>query len=1644
MSKSPRPKRSNAGKPPARFGFEEDETASQQEEPNLIASSSMPQPEISTNGEESSNATIKVLGGSNTSTNKSLIDEQSIQEEIKRVEQDHELAKEELQLKLQLLTLEKEKIKRVNELNDELKELRSNPSRSVREDASDIASMDRTKKWVTETQSHADEKKSKEDPVPDRWMEKFVVRQAIKQDLPQFDGKAEDWLTFITQFRESSKRCSYTDYENMHRLQKALKGKARDSVKALLLTPTGVDDVIRELELLYGRPELVIRSILNQVRGMTAPKNAEQFIEFGAAIRNFVCSIKHMNCFNHLNNPMLLEEFVQKIPSFVKMSWGEVVAAKKGMVNLQDFADWTRKAGEILSYTTIPNTQPTNTQKNRVMTVTEDKDAKNKQNTCRVCELSSHRTPNCRKFFAMTPQKRIELAKSKKLCIHCLRDNHESSTCFRKMVCGVDGCSVQHHKLLHPRQEQETPARTVAAAATSATQTENVGHVATNITSHTVLLKILPIILTGPKGSMETYAFLDDGSTVTMIDEEVAETLGLEGNVKSLSVRWTGNVTQNHENSRAVAVKIKGDYNGAKEFHLKHVRTVPSLALPIQSVDVDELSRKWPHIDPSKITSRGYAHPKILIGADNASLITGRHFTSGPYNAPFMVKTKLGWCLYGQVPLERGNPENFSFHVTEVDELHELVKKSFSTEGFGVKIKSSSLGSREDEKSLQMMEKTTKRVPERWETGLLWRKDSHEAINSREMALKRLLSLEKRLEKDPELAQRYQANIDGYLEKGYLKELDANDESLPMNQCWYLPHFPVINPNKPGKVRLVFDAAAKAHGVSLNDLLMTGPDMMTSLSEILIKFRQRRVGFTGDIKEMFHQVNIRTEDNNHQRILWRNTPKEEIREFKLVVMTFGAVCSPSLAAYVKDRNAKEFAERYPAASNAIIERHYVDDYVDSCDTEAEAIQRAKEVAFIHKQGGFEIRNWVSNSSKFIRELSPEEAENKNMDLNGSSERVLGLHWDCKNDNFVFQVKLHKVSPEILQGRQMPTKREMLRVIMSVFDPLGFLGTYMVRSKIMMQEVWKQEISWDDEIKENLHAQWLDWINFLPQISEVKIPRCFSVFIPEAISIQLHTFCDASQEAFAAVTYLRVEYPNGIDVTFVCAKNRVAPLKPISIPRLELQGALMASRLTDVVTKTLDIKISEKFFWCDSKTVISWIKSSDKRFTQFVAWRVGEIRELTDSREWNWIPTAQNVADEATRSSGKCDMNPNSRWFNGPSFLKQDKCFWPKDNNPQRDELDYSHHPLAKLILMDYHKHGLHQGKVRLINEVRQKYWILGVRSAAQRTIRECQECKVRKASPREPLMGQIPEARYQYGGAPFSHCGIDYFGPMEIKIGRRHEKRYGVLFICLTTRAIHLELAESLSTKSAVLAIRRFMGRRGQPVAFYSDNGTNLRGAYKEIRRAILENISTDEIQQVLAVKGVDWRFNPPSSPHMGGGWERLIRSVKTALMVTLKEKYPTEEMLLTLLIEAENVVNSRPLTNVSVDKDDPEAITPNHFLLGRSSASQPWGTYTDDDLLQGWQAAQKLADEFWRRWLKEYLPTLAQRHKWNRRSPNLQEGDIVIVADSNEKRNTWPLGKIVQTFPGRDGTVRVVDVETTKGIYRRPAHKICVLQKKE
>ncbi|XP_065079701.1 uncharacterized protein LOC135702570 [Ochlerotatus camptorhynchus] len=1642
----------------------------------------------------------------------------------------------------------------------------------------------------------------------------LAARQAVSKDLPEFNGSSEDWPLFFSIFNSSTQMCGFSNEENMLRLRKCLKGKALEAVRCRLLHPSNVVGVMSTLKMLYGRPEAIVHAIIRKVRALPLPnmEKLETVVNFALMVENLVATIQVCEVSDFVYNSSLRYELVERLPSTLKMDWAKYSRGRPNPT-LIDFSAWLYTTAEDASAVMISNSssekrgrenkkdgflnfhsesESTRADLAEPSTKTKPSGAASKEQ-CAVCKGTCPSVAKCKRFEEFSYDSKWATVKECKLCRKCLRKHNGS--CKQSKPCGKNGCEFLHHPLLHNTQKHEAPRSPTPMAATpNSTQPE------TRRTDHScnvhqgqseILFRIVPVMLYGPTKTIRTYAFVDDGSELTLIEQSLSDELGVQGPTKSLCLKWTGGTQKMENQSQQINLQISGVYS-SKKYELSGVYTMSSLQIRPQTLLLAEIQRKYPYLAGLPLESYHNVSPRILIGLDHARLGHAIKSREGKDHEPIAVKTRLGWMVFGNCAGKEEATRYVNYHSVQTcecnrdpdEDLHKIVKSHFSLDSLGVVKPDKLLVSHQDQRAQMLLETLTRRTADRYESGLLWKYDNVRLPDSQPMALKRWRCLDNRMTKDPVLAEALKAKIDDHVRKGYVRKLTVEELQTPRSQVWYLPIFPVVNPNKPSKMRLVWDAAATVHGVSLNSVLLKGPDQLTSLLSVLVQFREFRVAVSGDIREMFHQVKMRENDQHCLRFFWKDDDQAtEPSVYVVQVMTFGACCSPSTAQYVKNSNAMQFERDHPEAVNAIVKRHYVDDMLVSVESAEEAIQLVQDVKRIHASAGFEMRNWISNSRSVLAAVSEETTKEKNLDIGEESitEKVLGMWWDTSKDCFTYKVSA-RYDEELISGNRRPTKREVLRTLMMVFDPLGLIAHVLMFLKTLLQEIWRTPVGWDDPIEDSQHDKWLAWLAIFPQIANVEIPRCYRVQTPGGSStvVQMHTFVDASENGFAATVYLRFDNGDTVECALVGAKTRVAPLKFLSIPRSELQAAIIGVRFADTISKSLSINVSQRTFWTDSKDVLCWLRSDHRRYSQFVAFRVSEILETTDIIEWRWVPTKHNVADEGTKWKRAPNLSSDSHWFRGPEFLLLKEEDWPVNPFPGRtteedlrphlllhtqssdpaihppdfsrwtdllrvtayvlryinnlkrccygrprvsgplkrqdfidaenhlfrqaqsttfaeeaailmknrllkdpaktvprssllyqwcaflDENDVLRvkgrtkacifidrdaaepvilprdHPVTRLIISAVHDRFNHQNHETVVNEILQRYRIPRLKAAYHQIRKDCQQCKILRAKPQPPAMADLPPARLAAFTRPFTHTGVDYFGPMMVSVGRRTEKRWGVLATCLTTRAIHLQIAHSLTTDSCVMAIRNIMARRGIPAAIYSDRGTNFRAASKELQSAT-EKLDHDALAKEFTSSHTEWSFNPPVTPHMGGAWERLIRSVKQNLGRMQTSRIPTPEVLENTLVEIENIVNSRPLTNVPSDGDNFPVLTPNHFLLGSTNGLRSWAPLDDSPILlrNSWKQPQVIVDAFWKQWVQDYLPTITRRTKWFTPVKPITVGDLVIIVDPKLPRNCWPKGRVIATCPAPDGQVRWATVQTASGgIYERPAVSLAVL----
>ena len=424
-----------------------------------------------------------------------------------------------------------------------------------------------------------------------------------------------------------------------------------------------------------------------------------------------------------------------------------------------------------------------------------------------------------------------------------------------------------------------------------------------------------------------------------------------------------------------------------------------------------------------------------------------------------------------------------------------------------------------------------------------------------------------------------------------------------------------------------------------------------SLFGVLLRFRENQVAFLGDISKMYHRIRIPEMDQQVHRFLWRNL--ETNREpdiYVKTVLTFGDKPAPAMAQTALRKTAKEAKETFPAAAKVIEDNTYMDDICDSVPTMNEANKLTTDLDSVLETGGFQVKGWVSNRI--------EKTENRQQEVSPKGitvEKVLGVVWISERDTLSF-----KVPADFPEGKEMVqlSKRKILSRVAQVYDPIGYATAFLIKAKIGLQTLWKRGISWDEDLPPDLLEKWKTLFEEMVQLNGVSFERCLTP--PDAVGQPtLCVFSDASEEAFGACAYARWQLSSGeFGVRFIAAKSRVAPLKKLTIPRLELQGAVLASRLGKTILEECRFKFDKAVYFLDSRMVLSWICSEARRFKPFVSVRVGEIQDNSDPAEWRHIPGELNVADEVSR--GISVKKLADRWQKGPNFLRLPESEWPQD------------------------------------------------------------------------------------------------------------------------------------------------------------------------------------------------------------------------------------------------------------------------------------------------------------------------------------------------------------------------------------------------
>lgn len=739
--------------------------------------------------------------------------------------------------------------------------------------------------------------------------------------------------------------------------------------------------------------------------------------------------------------------------------------------------------------------------------------------------------------------------------------------------------------------------------------------------------------------TIKARALLDTCATANFISESVVKRLDLHVVTHSLHIGAIN--TMSIESRGLVKITILSTIDGfCKELTCLTIPTITDLILsdifPRDSIKIPSNIRL---ADPEFHLPRSV---DLLIGsgATLSMFSVGQINLSREGHDLYLQKTRLGWIVAGGTSVK--NIKDAACYLTT---LENQLNKFWDVEEIATDRPKSS---EECECKTHFIITVRRDDTGRYIVRLPFRETHKRFGESRSIALKRLSSLKRKLNANATLSTEYTQIMEEYLNLGHMSMIESHNDD-----GFYMPHHAIIKEfSNTTKVRVVFDASAKTdNGVSLNDTLLVGSTIQDKLFLHLVRFRKYKFVITADIEKMYRQVLLHEDDRRYQQILWRRDNKLET--FQLNTLTFGVSSSPFLAIRTIQKLADDEHHAYSRAAEILKAHLYVDDLLSGAETLYEARAIRNEIIELLRRSGFSMRQWASNNKGVINDLKESEIHANFTVKIDHSLKTLSISWNTQTDTICYSSLPTKLIERL-------TKRNVLSEIAKIFDPLGSIGPVVFYAKKLMQDVWRCGVQWDESVPQSIHTQWSEFTRQLELMNQISFDR--RILTDDYQDVQLHGFSDASNIGYGACLYVHSRGKNGNIVNrLLYAKSRVAPIKTITIPRLELCGALLLARLYRETSDALGIIPNKTILWCDLTIVLHWLKTSPHLLKIYLAARVAEIQEITNVSEWRHVRSEDNSADAISRGQLPHAFVQNRTWFTGPSWLINDEGEWPNEN-----------------------------------------------------------------------------------------------------------------------------------------------------------------------------------------------------------------------------------------------------------------------------------------------------------------------------------------------------------------------------------------------
>lgn len=1087
--------------------------------------------------------------------------------------------------------------------------------------------------------------------------------------LPSFDGTLENWLPFHDSFMaliHSDPRLS--NIQKYHYLKSCLTDRAAKAVECLPLSSENYQVALDVLKARYASTKLIVKTHVTAIFNLpvVAKNSVSSLRELVDAVTAHVKALTNLQLPTDQWDTLLIHIVVSKLDYATTREWEMTMKDDEVFPTFTQLIEFLNSKCKLLEcmntvkspkreYSIVNERKTTNT---KVPSTRAYLSTTNKPH-CNYCK-QTHYITQCKDFLKLSVESRITECKRAKLCPNCLKCNHTANHCQSLNTCKL--CNRRHHTLLHITKTQQDIEDLEPQPSTSVANYCN----ATS-TSVTMLSTAVVHLLDRKGNKVDCRALLDPGSESSFITNSMCNKLGIT--LRSINHTIVGITQGSSHVSKIANVSIHSKFNA-------FAANLDCLVLPLITASYPRISLKLSDIkipENLKLADPEFYKAKsvdLLIGAELfwSLLNVGQVKTDAAQ--PYLHKTVFGWVVGGNLLAAQGlHASRCHLTIIESENLHNCIKKFWELENCANN--QCNKLSREERACEEHFVNTYKRDETgRFVVKLPFKVHTKTLGSSETIALKRFQHLERRFSKNPSLKENYSKCLQEYLMLGHMERVVESSKN-----AFYLPHHAVIKIDSlTTKTRVVFDGSAKGeNGVSLNDCLMIGPPIQNDLFSIITRFRTYKYVFSADIVKMYRQILIDADHRQFQRIFWRENSNEPIQTYQLNTVTYGTASAPFLALRCIQQLAYDHIHQYPEACKVILSDFYVDDVITGANNLGEIRKIRDQIVNILETAKFELNKWASNNSTLLPSTEGA-AVIINLDKQGDT-KTLGLHWNCNND-------VLRYSTDHIQRQKLITKRSILSAIAQLYDPLGLVSPAVITAKLIMQKLWNLKVTWDESVPVELHTKWTQFINELPNLNELAIPRMV-LSHQNPRGVELHGFCDASERAYGACIYLKSidGNRNNATVNLLCAKSRVAPLKPITLPRLELCAALLLANLVSKVRSALNIIINRQYFWSDSSITLAWLSSPANRWKTFIANRVAEIQNFTSPADWRHISSEQNPADILSRGTAPSALLSNNLWWHGPEWLRTDSNLWPI-SKISFDTLHISESKITTLAVID--------------------------------------------------------------------------------------------------------------------------------------------------------------------------------------------------------------------------------------------------------------------------------------------------------------------------------------------------------------------------